>query len=195
MTHVFISYAHEDTFYAKQLADDMQAAGLEVWWDHELLAGQNYSAVIKQQIHEAAAVIVLWSKHSLESDYVLDEAGDAKSLDKLLPVRIDDCDLPYGFGRKHTPDVFKSKEEYEKLLNQLQDLLEGAPDTDKSSTVTNLKKTVLDKASTDSFWAEQWDVMKKDYKESYKVGYKYGRKYSFLVILLIIAIIVYFFIG
>jgi hypothetical protein len=107
MADVFISYKREDRASAERLADLLEARGFEVWWDFDLLGGQKFRNVIEQVINKCPAAIVLWSRRSRDSDWVIDEATLAKRKHKLIPARIDDCDVPLEFGQLHTEDLSK----------------------------------------------------------------------------------------
>ncbi len=61
--------------------------------------------MIREVIDKCSAAIVLWSGKSVESDFVMDEASHAKNRGKLCPARIDEVDLPFGFGQTHTDDL------------------------------------------------------------------------------------------
>ena len=102
---VFVSYARENRPFAEQLAAALQADGLQVWWDSNLAAGAEFTAVIEAKLLGAAVVIVLWSADSVRSSFVRDECSRALKHDKLLPVRIEDVELPLGFGQLHTLDL------------------------------------------------------------------------------------------
>lgn len=102
---VFVSYARENRPFAEQLADALQVNGLQVWWDSNLAAGAEFSAVIEAKLLGAAVVIVLWSADSVRSSFVRDECSRALKHDKLLPLRIEDVELPLGFGQLHTLDL------------------------------------------------------------------------------------------
>ena len=102
---VFLSYARENRPVAELLADCLGAHGLSVWWDNELSAGAEFSAVIEAKLQGAAVVIVLWSADSVRSVFVRDECSRALRFAKLLPVRIEDVELPLGFGQLHTLDL------------------------------------------------------------------------------------------
>lgn len=39
--HIFLSYCRDNQIEAKRLRDDLIAAGEYVWWDQDLLPGQN----------------------------------------------------------------------------------------------------------------------------------------------------------
>ncbi len=102
---VFISYAREDREVAEQLAEALAAEDLKVWWDREILAGSEFSSVIESQLGSARVVVALWSEASVRSAFVRDESSRALRSGKLLPVRIEDVELPLGFGQIHTLDL------------------------------------------------------------------------------------------
>jgi len=105
MADVFISYKREDRRWAERLADALAKQGLEVWWDHELAAGEAFRRVIHTQMEQARAVLVLWSKASVESDFVLDEAGRGLARGILIPATIEPISPPLGFGQVHAIDL------------------------------------------------------------------------------------------
>lgn len=102
---VFISYARENRALAEQLAEALAAEGLRVWWDREILAGSEFSTVIETELDGARVVVALWSEASVRSAFVRDECARALRAGKLLPVRVEDVDLPLGFGQIHTLDL------------------------------------------------------------------------------------------
>ena len=87
MAQIFISYAQTDAALARSLADDLRSRGFEMWWDTELYAGQKFTSKIVEELHKAAAVIVIWSDASANSDWVRSEAEIARSQKKLITVR------------------------------------------------------------------------------------------------------------
>ncbi len=118
---VFISYARKNRPVAEQLAEGLSASGLQVWWDSDLTAGSEFAAVIETKLLGAAVVIVMWSADSVRSSFVRDESSRALKHDKLLPVRIEDIELPLGFGQLHTLDLLDwdgdaGDEAFDKLL-------------------------------------------------------------------------------
>ena len=102
---IFVSYARTNRALAEQLADGLAAGGLQVWWDRNLVAGSEFASVIEARLLSAAVVIVLWSSDSVHSSFVRDESSRALKQGKLLPVRIEDVELPLGFGQLHTLDL------------------------------------------------------------------------------------------
>jgi len=47
---------------------------------------------------------VVWSKHSIQSEWVLEEASRGKARNVLLPIRIDAIESPFGFGMRQAGD-------------------------------------------------------------------------------------------
>jgi TIR domain len=105
MSEIFISYARPDRDIARKLATYLVDHGLSVWWDMSLKPGEVFRDEIERRIRTARHVIVIWSKTSVKSHFVLDEAGEARDQAKLIPLRIDDCAIPLGFRQFHTHDV------------------------------------------------------------------------------------------
>src|SRR3954463_14169733 len=105
MADIFISYATVDRLVVDRLVDALKACGWSVWWDHRSLrGGQRFDRIIEEAIRSARVVIVIWSKISVEREWVLDEATLALRMKKLVPLRIDMTDLPMRFTNIHTID-------------------------------------------------------------------------------------------
>lgn len=90
MPDIFISYKKEERDTAALLATRLTAAGYDVWWDAALLAGDRFEDEIASVLRASGAVIVLWSKLAVASDWVKAEAESARSQKKVLPATIDD---------------------------------------------------------------------------------------------------------
>lgn len=56
-------------------------------------------------LHAARAIVVLWSAHSRDSDYVLEEAEYGKRKEILFPAFIEPVEFPYGFSRIQTVNL------------------------------------------------------------------------------------------
>ena len=97
MTDIFISYASEDREAARYFAEALGQEGWDVWWDREIPAGESFESFIEARLGEAAAVIVLWSKTSVDSIWVRAEAAEALKQDKLIPVLVNETDPPLVF--------------------------------------------------------------------------------------------------
>lgn len=105
MADVFISYVHEDRNVAHRLADAISASGWTVWWDRSLLPGQSFYEVIESELEAAKAVIVLWSGRSVRSDWVRDEAQQAKQRQILIQCLVERVTPPLGFRQTQCADL------------------------------------------------------------------------------------------
>jgi len=104
MADIFISYASEDRNRVRPLAEALQERGFKVWWDRSLAAGQDYTAIIEKELKDAKAVIVVWTQSSANSTFVRDEAGRARDEGRLVPVMLDNVQIPLGFGAFQAED-------------------------------------------------------------------------------------------
>lgn len=93
---VFISYAHEDDQYRKQLIKHLSALILEnkihVWHDEKIPIGEDWNGEIDEHLNSADLIIMLISSNFLHSSYIFNievkvamsrhESGEAR----LLPI-------------------------------------------------------------------------------------------------------------
>ncbi len=70
MADIFLSYAHADEATARRFAEGLERAGFSIWWDSSLRSGDAFDAAIENALQAASAVIVLWSKTSVQSRWV-----------------------------------------------------------------------------------------------------------------------------
>ncbi len=104
MGHIFISYTKKDVNLCAEMAKHLRAAGLEVWYDVNLPMGRNYAPIIEEKLRTAEAVITLWTKRSVRSKWVYFETELAYRMAKLVPVRLERCELPSGLDGVQTYD-------------------------------------------------------------------------------------------
>ncbi|MEJ1969121.1 MAG: TIR domain-containing protein [Rhizomicrobium sp.] len=97
MADIFLSFAHPDAERVGLLASLLRRHGYSVSGDRSPLSGPGFGAVLESEIKAASVVIVVWSPHSVKSDWVNDEAWYAKDLGKLIPLRIGPAVTPTGF--------------------------------------------------------------------------------------------------
>lgn len=113
MAHLFLSYAREDRECAELLARALASRGWSVWWDRQIQVGRSFSKVIEAELDKARCVIVLWSRHAVESEWVQNEAAEAARRNVLVPVRIEDVRQPLGFRHLQTADLFDWKKGFD----------------------------------------------------------------------------------
>lgn len=131
MADIFISHAREDRERAKALADALTKRGWSVWWDGRMPVGRPYSEVIEHELAAARCVVVLWSKVSVKSQWVQNEAAEGAARGVLVPALIDDARIPLEFRRLHTANLADGSGELEDLLSSVAALLTG-PDASAS---------------------------------------------------------------
>jgi TolB-like protein/Flp pilus assembly protein TadD len=102
---VFLSYARADQARAAQLAKALEAHGFDVWWDALIEGGAAFAKRIETALDDADAVIVVWSRASVASDWVLDEASRGRDERKLVPVSLDGTPPPIGFRQYQSIDL------------------------------------------------------------------------------------------
>ena len=127
---IFISYAREDMEWVRPLAAELEARGWSVFWDKRIPAGENWHSHIGASLRAARSVVVVWSDHSVESEWVLEEANQGKRRRTLVPVLKDPVEPPVGFGLIQAADLStwargRTDEEFAKFLEDLARVLAG----------------------------------------------------------------------
>jgi TolB-like protein len=102
---IFLSYDHEELATASRFAEAFESQGLKVWWDATLRSGEAYDQVIEKALKDAKAVVVLWSKKSVESRWVRAAATLADRNRTLVPAMIEQCERPIMFELTQTADL------------------------------------------------------------------------------------------
>lgn len=98
---IFISYNHQDRQFAETLARNLVHRDFNVWIDQwELQVGDSLIEKVQGALSASSAVLAVLSKNSVESTWCRKEVSSAliRELDErnsiLLPIVIDDCDIP-----------------------------------------------------------------------------------------------------
>jgi hypothetical protein len=105
LSSVFISYAREDLAEARSVAEALTARGLSVLWDRTIPTGRMFETVIEDAIASAGAVVVLWSRNSVRSDWVRAEAAEGAKRGILVPAVLDDEPPPLRYRISQTADL------------------------------------------------------------------------------------------
>ncbi len=92
---VFISYVHEYRQYAAPLARALQAEGMDVSWDMDLKAGDNWQERLTAMLDEADALVAVAGTLTAGRQNPLAEIERARQLGKrLFPVLVDPIKEP-----------------------------------------------------------------------------------------------------
>ena len=104
MPDIFLSYNREDLARAKVFAEAFEAQGFSVWWDVGLKTGEAYDEVTENALRTAKAVVVLWSRKSVQSRWVRAEATLADR-NRTLVTMIEQCERPIMFELTQTAEL------------------------------------------------------------------------------------------
>jgi DNA/RNA endonuclease G (NUC1) len=102
---VFLSYTHVDRERVRPLVDLLEAEGWTVWWDRGIVPGTPWRPELDQEIANARAMVVAWSKASVKSEWVRHEAVRGLEKNALVPVLLDVATPPPEFAHVQAVDV------------------------------------------------------------------------------------------
>jgi hypothetical protein len=102
--HVFLSYCRDNKDEVAKLRDDLIAADEAIWWDQDILGGQDWKLEIRKAMRDAYAVVVCLSKETADriTTGVYPEVLDAIATYRehapanifLIPLRLSECEIP-----------------------------------------------------------------------------------------------------
>src|SRR3984957_15607741 len=105
MADIFVSYSRSDKHRVAPLVAAFEAQGWSVWWDPEITPGDEFDALIGAELEAARAVVVVWTRASVDSRWVKGEARDAADREILVPVRFENARLPIDVRSIHTTEM------------------------------------------------------------------------------------------
>jgi hypothetical protein len=132
MSDIFISYHNADRPGAQMLAQALGGCGWSIFWDRKIPVGKTWPETIGRELDDARCVVVLWSKTSIKSDWVREEAEHAKHRGVLIPVLIDNVLPPIGFRTIQAADLVdwyatKPTESFRSLISDIAGLIGRPP--------------------------------------------------------------------
>lgn len=114
---LFICHASEDKKFAHELASYLINTGAEVWLDQwEIRVGDSIVEKINSALTAASHLVLILSSHSVKKPWVKREFSSAlmrqlaSNSIKVIPVRIDDCEVPIILSDVRYADCRDSKE-------------------------------------------------------------------------------------
>lgn len=122
----FLSYAAENRAVITALSGLFDQSNIDTWWDQDIDGGQAWRDAIDQKLDAASAVVTFWTAASVGSKPVREEASRAQKANKLIPVRLDDAPVPFGFEETQWIDLRQwdgtaSDANFRKLIQAVQD--------------------------------------------------------------------------
>ena len=129
---VFLSYSHEDRERVAPLVKRMARRDWNVWWDRENRIGARWRHVVADRLEHADCVVVAWTRTSIKSDWVQDEAQSGADRGVLIPLRLDRVEPPLGFRAFQYSDLVGWKGgrhgEVDRLVRDVARLISGVVD-------------------------------------------------------------------
>jgi len=122
---VFISYSREDRSRVEPLVAALQTHGWDVWWDRRIEAGSTFDREIEAALADAHCIVVVWSRRSIESDWVRAEATDGLERRILVPLMLDDVRTPLAFRRTQAISSDDQAEGYASLIRAVDRVVNG----------------------------------------------------------------------
>lgn len=105
MADIFISYGREDEDRIKGFVSALEQQGWSVFWDRRIPSGETWRSYIGKALDDAKCVVVAWSRHSVSSSWVTEEAEDGRRRGVLIPVLLDPIEQPRGFREIQAADL------------------------------------------------------------------------------------------
>ena len=124
MADIFLSYSREDEARIKPLVSEFEAQGWSVFWDRRIPAGETWRSYIGSALKDAHCIVVAWSKYSIESQWVIEEADEGRERKVLVPLLLDKVQPPHGFRGIQAADISdwhagESSERFDELVGDL----------------------------------------------------------------------------
>jgi len=93
----FFSYCRDDSEFAFRLAEDLKAAGANVWMDQlDIRPGQRWERAVEDALSSCTCMLLILSPASISSANVMDEVSFAlDELKTVIPVLYSECKVPY----------------------------------------------------------------------------------------------------
>ncbi|WP_051783813.1 TIR domain-containing protein [Lentzea aerocolonigenes] len=127
--HAFISYSRTDQEYVRGLADHLIAAGVPVWFDYRLIAGEQFEEVLQRNIAEAGVFLVVVTPSAYESRWVAREIAYAEEQKKVIvPLLVEESPKFFRLVDLHHEDLTGGALPGEELVQRLRALCGAAPE-------------------------------------------------------------------
>jgi hypothetical protein len=146
---VFLCHASADKPQVRELYRYLRKRGIRPWLDEiDLMGGQEWEEEIQKALESCDVVIICLTRHSVSQEgynqremrFALDKALNMPpGRIFLIPVRLEECDVPQGLRRYQWVDLFSDRG-HERLMRSLRARAEA---TDASVLETTKQKKSL----------------------------------------------------
>jgi hypothetical protein len=133
MAEIYVSYKRADRSRIAPIIGALQAQGFTLWFDADLSGSSSFNAQIEREIMAAQCVLVLLSVASSKSEWVRAEARLGLRESKLIPVLLEDVQIPEDFNHIVCADLRSwhgdiNDRQFQDLLRGIERLVQRAPD-------------------------------------------------------------------
>lgn len=173
---VFISYSRKDTEFVNRFIERLRSAGVNLWIDKNIKLGGRWDNSIETALESCDDVLIIASNNAMESNNVMDEVAYALEENKrVIPVRIEDCEMNFRLRRIQHLDYFENEEKsFERLLAAL-----------------NIGKTPSKQTQKDEIKPPAQEERELHKTDESKASKKRPRSFVYASVVLIIAAIIY----
>jgi len=160
---VFVSHAGEDNIFVENLGKCLIEKGVDPWIDFwELLPGDKLiDKIFNKGIGKCDVFIIVLSQNSIKKPWVIEELDTAlvkriESQTKLIPIRIDDCEIPMPL--KAT--VWKNVDPQKELLPQIEPIVTSIYDLKIKPKSADIPEQYQDLKKVDEYNVVETSVLK-----------------------------------
>lgn len=122
MRHIFISYNHQDSEYARKLADSLRKRGFEVWIDDVIEYGSEWPLELQEHLDNCEMLVVIMTPASFQSRWVQNELNRAMRKNKpVFPLLLEGDEPWLSVEATQYTDVRGGKLPPEKFYELLRD--------------------------------------------------------------------------
>lgn len=134
MADIFISHSSKtpDNLRKVRRLSELLSSRWSVWWDDTLIG--KFPQIIPEEVRRAKCMVPVWTHASHSSDGVHDELALAKkSQAQIVPVSMEHCDAPFGYGTYSKVDFtdWSGESNHPALLQLVRKLESVVPPTNK----------------------------------------------------------------
>jgi hypothetical protein len=136
---IFISHSTANDSFVNRLSDELQIHGIQTWVDHrDMPAGSRWVAELEAALTGSDVMLLVLSEASTSSSYVESEWHTFFNMGrKIIPLRLDNCDVPLFLRTFHQVDFRQS----ERFAEAFASLLQVLPDLELTLRSTPFKES------------------------------------------------------
>lgn len=190
---VYISYSIKDKEIAEKFYDELAKNNIEVWWDENIVIGQEFNKVIDEELLKSDAIIIIISKNSVQSDWIRYEMMTALGYKRagngvqIFPFVIGNYDI--------IPDPLKTVQCYFAKDDIHKEIQNAVMQITKSLAAKfielkkNEKNKEIVKKSFDNYIDDVFDKLDNNEKRNRRLSYIcYGASITFIILSVVFSI-------